>query len=101
MSHKYRNAKYEEKKPIYRVSILNRIDIFLIKEVVTERPLKNLHTLRYKWSFFSSPNLKNASWEMRKKYINDITHFKFQYNLYLAKIKIINTYHYRKLTKKT
>lgn len=54
-----------KKKP--NISILNRIDIFLIKEVVTERPLNNLHTIRYKWSFFSSPNLKNASWEMRKK----------------------------------
>lgn len=46
MSLKYRNAKYEEKTP--NISILNRIDIFLIKEVVTERPLKNLHTIRYK-----------------------------------------------------
>lgn len=88
-----------KKKP--NISILNRIDIFLIKEVVTERPLKNLHTIRYKWSFFSSPNLKNASWEMRKKIYQWYYPFKFQYNLYLAKIKIINTYHYRKLTKKT
>lgn len=82
-----------KKKP--NISILNRIDIFLIKEVVTERPLNNLHTIRYKWSFFQA--LRNEN----KKYINDITNFKFQYKLYVAKLKIMNTYHYRKLTKKT
>lgn len=48
MSYKYRNVKYEEKNLIYWVFILNKIDIFLIKEVVIERLFKNLYMIRYK-----------------------------------------------------
>lgn len=54
-------------KKKFNIFILNRIDIFLIKEVVIERLFKNLYMIRYKWSFFLSFNLKNVLWEMRKK----------------------------------